>query len=538
MSSAPTALPPRPGRPPADTLAVTGLLLLLITAFTALLWPEWSSNPDLSHAFFMPVIFLLLIWEGRRQGTLRWMPPGPLPTLVIALTLAAGLALFALAGIFAATLAWTHAVVCMLLAGTLAAFLFAGLLILADERLRLVPLNWTTFTAVFLWLLVTPLPDGTYARLTLGLQQWVTGSVLQALHLLGIPARQHGNVIELATTTVGVEEACSGIRSLISCVFAGFFFAGWLVRRPLGRLALIVIAPLLALGMNFLRSLTLTLLANAGKDIAGFWHDATGFAILGVTAAVLAGLALLLESKAPAPAAPAVDPTPASLPRWPLRCFWTGAALTAALGVFYFTSTRAAAPRPGQPVPDLATLLPARAAGWDVVTPNDLYQFTDILQTSHLFERTYVRQTAPGKFTQLTVYVAYWAPGQTSVSRVASHTPDACWPGSGWQAQPGVDTRERPVLPGLSLSAGEHRVFRNNAGFVQNVWFWHLFDGRVISYRDPYSIPALFQIALQYGFRPPGDQFFVRVSSNRPWTELQHEPVVREIFTNLGRIGL
>lgn len=35
-----------------------------------------------------------------------------------------------------------------------------------------------SLTAIFLWLLVTPLPEGTYARLTLGLQSWVTGSVL------------------------------------------------------------------------------------------------------------------------------------------------------------------------------------------------------------------------------------------------------------------------------------------------------------------------------------------------------------------------
>jgi len=73
---------------------------------------------------------------------------------------------------------------------------------------------------------------------------------------------------------------------------------------------------------------------------------------------------------------------------------------------------------------------------------------------------------------------------------------------------------------------------------IPHVWFWHIYDGHVISYRDPYSIPALFQIALQYGFRRPGDQFFVRISSNRPWAELQNEPVVREILTNLTRIGL
>ena len=54
------------------------------------------------------------------------------------------------------------------------------------------------------------------------------------------------NLIELARATVGVEEACSGIRSLLSCVFAGFFFAACLVRRPVRRVVVIVAAPLLA----------------------------------------------------------------------------------------------------------------------------------------------------------------------------------------------------------------------------------------------------------------------------------------------------
>ncbi len=528
--------PPSTGRPSGDAIAVIALLLALVTAFSWLLWPEWRQNPDLSHAFFVPLIFGLLVWESRRHGTPRWVPPGRLPALAVAGILTLGFVFFALAGLFAATLAWTHAMVSCLLAAALGCFLFAGLLILADVRLRIVPFNWISLTAIFLWLLVAPLPDGTYARLTLGLQQWVTGSVLQTLHLLGVPARQHGNVIELATTTVGVEEACSGIRSLISCVFAGFFFAGWLVRRPVGRLVLIAAAPLLALGMNFLRSLTLTLLANAGKDIGGFWHDATGFAILGVTAAVLAGLAILLETKEPATVGSSALP-PAGMPRWSLRFLWTAVAASLALGVFYLTSARPPS-RQGQTPPNLASLLPIRAAGWEVMTPNDLYQFADILQTSHLMERSYLRSNGPGQLTQLTVYVAYWAPGQTSVSRVASHTPDACWPGSGWVAQPLADIREIPALPGLIISPGEHRVFRNSVGFPQNVWFWHIYDGHVISYRDPYSIPALFQIALQYGFRRPSDQFFIRFSSNKPWAELKEEPIVREILTNLTRIGL
>lgn len=335
---------------------------------------------------------------------------------------------------------------------------------------------------------------------------------------------------------MGVEEACSGIRSLISCVFAWFFFAGWLVRRPAGRLTLIVAAPLLALGMNSLRSLTLTLLAHSGRDIAGFWHDPTGYAILGVTALILAGLAILLESQAPDPGV-TTSPFPSSLPRWSLRFFWIAIGATLVLGGFYFANSRPAH-RPAPPPPSLAALLPVRAAGWEVMTPNDLYKFADILQTEHLMERTYLRPTGNGQFTQLTIYVAYWAPGQASVSRVASHTPDACWPGSGWTAQSLAEAREVPRIPGLIISPAEHRLFRNSAGYPQNVWFWHIYDGRVISYRDPYSVPALFQIALQYGFRQHGTQLFVRVSSNQPWAELADILLVREVFTNLTRLGL
>src|SRR6202040_4270378 len=125
----------------------------------------------------------------------------------------------------------------------------------------------------------------------LGLQLWITRSVLATLHLFGIAAIRDGNLIELANTTVGVEEACSGVRSLISCVFGGFFFSAALVRRPWSRVLIIALAAPLALAMNFFRSLTLTLLANRGVDISHTWHDATGYAVLGVTALLLGGLA-------------------------------------------------------------------------------------------------------------------------------------------------------------------------------------------------------------------------------------------------------
>lgn len=533
-ASSPAPAAPEPA--PSSVLAVGGLLLGFVAIFCARLWPEWKNNPDLSHGFFAPLVFVLLLRESRREGPPGWLPASFALRLTLAGTLTAGFVLFALAGLLAASVAWTHALVLFVLAASLVCFLFGGLLILADERVRVQPFNWISVTAIFLWLLAAPLPDGTYARLTVGLQGWVTSAVLETLHVFGIPARQHGNVIELATTSVGVAEACSGIRSLLSCIYAGFFFAAWQLRRTAGRLLLIIVAPLLALGMNFLRSLVLTLLANAGKDITGFWHDVTGFAILAITAAVLAGLAILLET----PAGPRAEPIPAAPsrpPRGSLRFFGASVTATLALGTFYFVSAQPAT-RAGQPVPNLAALLPAQPAGWDVVTSKELYQFADVLQTTHLMERTYLRTTSNGQLRQLNVYVAYWPAGQATVSRVASHTPDACWPGAGWSAQTVPDRQQVLQLPGLQSAPAEHRRFQNAAGFPQHVWFWHIYDGRPINYRDPYSVPALLQLALHYGFRRQGDQYFVRVTSNEPWGEIAGDPLVREILSRLKGTGL
>ncbi len=535
MSPAPA--PPPPARPGPAILLVLVMMLGAVAAYSALVWPEWRRNADLSHGLFAPLIFLLLIYESRQLGSHRWLPANNWRLAAAACALLGAVLLLGIAGLLAASVGWTHSLVMFALAAVLCVYLFTGLLVLAGEGARTVPFNWISLTAILLWLLVAPLPHGTYARLTLALQGWVTDGVLHALHLLGVPARQRGNVIELALTTVGVEEACSGIRSLLSCIYAGFFFAAWQVRRARRRAFLIILAPLLAIGMNFIRSLSLTLMANAGIDIAGFWHDVTGFAILGLTAAILAGLALWLSPKAVPAAAAAPADSPPGRPAYPVHLvFWSSNAALVLLAVFFIYHSRPAT-RSDRPLPELAQLLPAKAGGWEVITTRDLYMFADVLHTPHLYERTYLKG-AGAATVQLTVYVAYWPAGQASVSLVAAHTPDACWPGAGWNPAPTIDRQVVLTLPGRRLSEAEHRLFANAANFRQHVWFWHVYDGRVISYRDPYSVPALLQIALQYGFRREGDQFFVRFSSNQPWDQLAAEPLLRELADNFSRIGL
>lgn len=512
----------------------------MIAAYCWRLWPEWSHNADLSHGFATPLICVMLILESRRHGTQRWLPDGGGWSLLPASAIGASVVVFALTGLLAASVGWDHVLVEFLLSITLSAALLGGLFCLSTTRMSVLPLNWISLTAAGIWILSAPLPSGTYARLTLELQGWVSNGVIAILQLIGIPARQHGNIIELTHTTVGVEEACSGIRSLLSCIYASFFFAAWQVRSPFGRALLIVIAPLLALGMNLLRSLTLTLLANAGIEISGFWHDATGFSILGLTAVILAILATKLSPRtahttpAPAPSSPAAS----SFKRtdWGARLFGLGVGTLAALAaVFAFYGRPVPLPTTAAPHPSL--LLPATADGWQVTTASDIEKFSGILRTTQLVERTYAKNIA-GQPVFLSVYIAHWAAGQAPVSLVASHTPDACWPGAGWYPQPNPAPQTALTLAGRSLPQAEHRVFQSASSPAHQVWFWHVYDGRVINYRDPYSVPVLLELALRYGFRREGEQYFIRISSNQPWENLMQEPLLAEIVTHLTTVGL
>ena len=511
---------------------------LLATALCVHLWPEWMNNADLSHGLFAPVLFLLLLHESRRRGPWRFLADNTGLRVLRGAALVAGLGFICIAGLYAAAVEWTHPLVGMALAMALSGLLLAALLWLSTSRVRALPLNWSSLVAVGFWPLCAPLPPGTYSRITLQLQFWVTDIVLQSLHLLGVAASSSGNIINLAHTSVGVEEACSGVRSLLSCFVAAVFFSATLVRRPWARVVLIALAPPLAFVMNIVRSLSLTLLANAGVDIKGQWHDLTGFAVLGVTSLILGGLALWLEE--PEPESPSLDPVAGDHASGPTPWGVISAYVIAAAFVGFFVFNTHAPARATGPAPDLQAMLPSAPAGWDLVRTQDLFQFTPVLKTEYLVERTYVRNQGSNPGTeslQITVYLAYWAPGQATVSGVAAHTPEACWPGGGWEAIP-ASPPAAPFLAGRSaLPSPEYRTFAQ-AGFLQHVWYWHLYDGRSIAQNDPRSASVLLKLAWDYGFRKAGEQVFVRISSNRPWEEIRDEPVLAGIVAQLKPFGL
>lgn len=512
-------------------------LAMLAVALIVHLWPEWTLDPDLSHGILMPATCAILLYISRRTHAVAPMAEGKSAALAGGLG-AAGLAVLWVAGLLAVTVDWSSPVVDFALTVSFALLGCAAIAAFAGRATALIPLNWTSLCAALLWPLCSPMPPGTYTRLTLGLQLWVSGFVMRTLDLLGIAAHRDGNIIELARGTVGIEEACSGVRSLISCVFAAVLFSAALVRRPWARALLVALSVPLALAMNVLRSLLLTLLVNAGIRVEGTWHDLTGYAVLLLTAAALLGFAILLDgpvSHAPAAVAPGVPETPAD--KRP-RAQWV---LSSVLGlavatIFFFTSHTATSPAASEASPDLLSLLPSSAEGWQVVTRNDLYRFAGVLRTDHLAQRTYFRQGA-GEAEQITLYVAFWPAGQASAGVVGSHTPDACWPGAGWSQQDVPDAHVVLDLPGQRLPLAQHRLFVNG-GYPQHVWFWQVFDGHVIDVGSTRSVQALVRIALQYGFRKAGKQAFIRVSSNRPWEEISQDPLMAHFFANARSLGL
>lgn len=525
----------RPG--PLAAISLT-LVAALVTGLTLYLWPQWSHNPDLQHGWFTPLIFVALIYEARTRGTQRYLQPSGLLHVLISAGLLTGLVLLTAGGLYMAALEWTHALVAVMVTSAFCALLAAAWISFALASVRLVPFNWPAGIAILLWLLSSPLPPGTYGTLTHGLQAGVTSSVLSGLHFLGIAAVRHGNIIQLTNVSVGIEEACSGVRSLISCVYAGFFISATLVRRPSARAWVIAVAAPLAVAMNLLRSFTLTLLAHFGVDITGTWHDVTGYAIIGVTTALLAGLAIFLDRRAPgAIKREETLAQPFGSGNYQRSQWLVTGGLTLAIGlvVLIIVNTRPAS-NTGRPAPDLAALLPASFDGWIAIPSSELTQFSAQLQTNHLAQTTYNRKTSQGPL-EITVYLAYWPVGATPVSQVATHTPDACWPGSGWEPKSLPAPRVPLTINGRQLDDAEYRQF-TQSGFLQHVWYWHLYNGRVIHPEGARSPRQLLLLAFTYGFHREGEQLFVRVSSNQPWETIERELLLQEIFARLTKLGL
>jgi exosortase len=122
--------------------------------------------------------------------------------------------------------------------------------------------------------------------------------VVDLLGLLGVPAVLHGNVLEISTGKVGIDEACSGIRSLQTSLMISLFFGEYFFMNGLRRLWLIVGGITLAMVFNVGRmSLLAWVAARHGIAAMAPYHDPLGISTAVLCSMGLWGLAVLLSHR-------------------------------------------------------------------------------------------------------------------------------------------------------------------------------------------------------------------------------------------------
>jgi exosortase len=258
-------------------LLLGGLIGALYHGVLSGLVSDWLSDPALSHGLLIPPA-ALYIAGTRRHATLSRPARHESRGLVL---VASGCLMFLL-GKLAAELFLARLSFLMLSAGLLWTFWGA-------ERLR------TLALPLLLLATTIPLPALLYNSLTGPLQLFASSAATRVIQALGVAVHRDGNIIQLANVSLGVEEACNGLNSL-SALVVGALLLGFLIcTRNRARLALLAVAPPLAIGVNVMRVAGTALLSERHQEAAmGFYHLFSGWLVFlaGFGALYLAALAL------------------------------------------------------------------------------------------------------------------------------------------------------------------------------------------------------------------------------------------------------
>ena len=135
---------------------------------------------------------------------------------------------------------------------------------------------------------------------------------VEVLHWFGVDGRAKGNLIALPSGTLGVDEACSGIRSLQGTLMLTLFL-GEILALPLPRRAALLMSGVFwALVTNVGRTVTLGWIASRdGLHTMENWHDSAGYTVLAICSALVGATAWFLQRAShPRPVAvpsPAID---------------------------------------------------------------------------------------------------------------------------------------------------------------------------------------------------------------------------------------
>jgi exosortase len=263
---------------------------------------EWSVNAQYNYGWFVPFFALLLFWlrwEDRPEpaqpeaSNLKSQIPNQriaisVAVFALALLLLFPIRLFEIGNPDWRPLSWAHAAVVATL--TLLYIWYRG----GATWLRHFAFPIGFFFVAVPW--VTPIE----APVIQGLMRVIAALASETANLFGIPARLEGNLIRVSTGLVGVNEACSGVRSLQTALMIGLLF-GEVKRLSISRrIALLFAAAAIAFVGNYARAFFLVWIA-ATQNVSAIdrWHDFAGYSIVAAVFVGSLGLAALLGRGSP-----------------------------------------------------------------------------------------------------------------------------------------------------------------------------------------------------------------------------------------------
>src|SRR5437588_184215 len=238
---------------------------------------EWRFNEQYSYGWFVPffVAYLLwLRWEDRPGFEARSKEHGARSFAVVLIVGAAiillPLRVFEVASSDYRPLGWLHAFAVVTITLSIVYLIGGG--------------SWLRHFAIPVLFFLTAVPWVTAieAPVIEGLMRSVAAIAAEVLAMFGIPAQAEGNLMRLPSGLVGVNEACSGVRSLQTSIMIGLLF-GELKRLSLWQRIFLVVAGVgIALLANFLRVLFLVSMASRAHDVSVVhtWHALAGYGIL------------------------------------------------------------------------------------------------------------------------------------------------------------------------------------------------------------------------------------------------------------------
>lgn len=441
-----SASAPPPLKPALATVIVLGAVMAASLRFLSL---EWSVNPQYSFGWGVPFLAAYLFWK-------RWADrPNPMPAKPLFRGFFYGFgALLALAALplrvlLEANPDWRMLLWCdaaLYLAVAFLAIFFIGGQPWAKHF-------WMPLAFV---LLAVPWPTRGEKAIIDSLTHDISAATVEAVNWLGIPAVLHGNIIQLRHATLGVSEACSGIRSFQTTLMAGVFFGELYRLGSLSRFVLIGTGLAWGVFLNFLRTTTLTWVAATRSAAAeASLHDSLGLAGLVLAIAGILVLALLLAKKRAAQPDPAE--TPAAHSMQPRFLSWRAVVLIAAALVSVETLNEMWFRSKEQGV--------AKEVGWTVAWPKASDGFARQTLSDEVLSLLRCDQSQTGLWTRpdgakWTMYFIKWLPGRVAAQLARGHTPDVCMTHSGFTMVAETNALVYSLPPGNASLPFENYIFK------------------------------------------------------------------------------